>query len=298
MARHDFPVRNCARTGATAGDLTRSGVEADPCQRIGTTTEEGPVRRVTSIRWVHEQVQAPLLSNYRVLIIEDDPAILHMLGSVLDYGGFAYETAETAEAARNTFSAGGFDVVLLDLSLPDFDGSQLIRFIRDRSQLPILVISGLAGEEARVDALDKGADDFIPKPFLPRELLARIRAALRRAEGRATAPPDDRIAFDPTQPYVTVRGEEVPLSAVEQQMLALFASRPGEAITNQEACKLIWGDYTPRTRKILYVVINRLRKKLERDPSKPLHLLAHHGIGYRLRLDAEPALHDEAAAAV
>jgi len=234
------------------------------------------------------------LSNYRVLIIEDDPAILHMLGSVLDYGGFAYETAETAQAARQTFPGGDFDVVLLDLSLPDFDGSELIRFIRDRSQMPILVISGLAGEEARVDALDKGADDFIPKPFLPRELLARIRAALRRSEGRGATAPEDRIVFDRGQPYVTVRGEEVPLSAVEQQLLALFASRPGEAITNQEACEAIWGDYTSRTRKILYVVINRLRKKIERDPSKPVHLVAHHGIGYRLKLDAEPVLHEEA----
>ena len=246
------------------------------------------------MRWAHVRFQAPLLNNNRVLIIEDDPAIQHMLGSVLDYGGFSYETAETAAAARHIFAAGEFDVVLLDLSLPDFDGSELIRFIRERSQLPILVISGLAGEEARVDALDKGADDFIPKPFLPRELLARIRAALRRADGRTASPQDDRITFDPTQPYVRVRGEEVPLSAVEQQMLALFASRPGEAITNQEACKAIWGDYTPRTRKILYVVINRLRKKIERDPAKPLHLVAHHGIGYRLKLDAEPALQDAA----
>jgi two-component system, OmpR family, KDP operon response regulator KdpE len=228
------------------------------------------------------------LKNYRVLIIEDDPAILHMLGSVLDYGGFDYETAETAQAAREVFPGGEFDVVLLDLSLPDFDGSQLIRYVRDRSQMPILVISGLAGEEARVDALDKGADDFIPKPFLPRELLARIRAALRRAEGRGTTASDDRIIFEPSQPYVTVRGDEVPLSAVEQQLLALLAARTGEAITNQEACKAIWGDYTPRTRKILYVVINRLRKKIERDPSKPVHLVAHHGIGYRLKLGAEP----------
>lgn len=229
-----------------------------------------------------------MLKNHRVLIIEDDPAIVHMLGSVLDYGGFDYETAETAQAAREVFPGGEFDVVLLDLSLPDFDGAQLIRYIRDRSQMPILVISGLAGEEARVDALDKGADDFIPKPFLPRELLARIRAALRRTEGRGMTRNDDRIIFEPSQPYVTVRGEEVPLSAVEQQLLALLAGRTGEAITNQEACEAIWGDYTSRTRKILYVVINRLRKKIERDPSKPVHLLAHHGIGYRLKLGAEP----------
>lgn len=221
----------------------------------------------------------------RILVIEDDPAVLTMIRSVLDYGGYDHDTAETAAEGRRLVEAGGYDAILLDLSLPDLDGSELIPFIRDTSDLPILVISGLPGEDARVDALDKGADDFIGKPFLPRELLARIRAAIRRASRKPPGTSEAALQFDPQQPFVIRGGEEVSLSSVEHQLLSLIARRQGDVLTNREACERIWGEYSDRTRKNLYVVISRLRRKIEPDPANPVHLLAHHGIGYRFKLD-------------
>ena len=227
------------------------------------------------------------MDRNRILTIEDDPAVLMMLESVLDYGGYEHESAETAAEGRRMVEEGDYDAVLLDLSLPDLDGSELIPLIRDTSDMPILVISGLPGEEARVDALDKGADDFIGKPFPPRELLARIRAVLRRARPAAAPMSDSALSFDPTRSYV-MRGEvEVALSAIEQQLLAMLARRRGEVLTNSQACEAIWGDFSDRNRRNLYVVISRLRRKLEPDPANPVHLLAHHGIGYRFKPDPE-----------
>jgi len=215
----------------------------------------------------------------RILIVDDDPAVLAMLGSVLDLGGFAHESAATAEGALARFRDGGFDAVLLDLSLPDLDGSELIGSIRVDSDVPILIISGLPGEQRRIASLDLGADDFISKPFLPGELLARIRAAIRRA-----APASDArgIEFDPERSVVRVRGRDVSLSTLEHQFLTLLARRPGNAVTNREACEAMWGAYSERTRKILYVIANRLRNKIEADPAHPEHIVSQHGIGYRL----------------
>jgi two-component system KDP operon response regulator KdpE len=217
----------------------------------------------------------------RILIVDDDPALLHLLKSVLDYGGFAYEGASTAQQALKLFAAGTFDAVLLDLKLPDLHGSELITFIRARSDLPILVISGDPSEQQRIEALDLGADDFVPKPFLPGELLARIRAAIRRS---GTVRDTHKVAFDPREPHVDVDGRRVPLSKLEQRMLAVLAESEGGVATKEALCEALWGAYSPSAVKTLYVVANRLRNKLEVDPHHPEHLVSEHGVGYRLVL--------------
>ena len=217
----------------------------------------------------------------RILVVDDDPALLHLLKSVLDYGGFTYEAAATAQQALKIFAGGAFDAILLDLALPDLHGSELITFIRQRSDLPIQVISADPTARQRVEALDLGADDFIAKPFLPGELLARIRAAIRRARPAAG---DRDIAFDPRQSYVDVRGRRVPLSTLEHRMLSFLAESPGGTATKEALCEALWGAYSPSAVKTLYVVTNRLRNKLEADPAHPVHLVSQHGVGYRLIL--------------
>lgn len=221
----------------------------------------------------------------RVLVVDDDPAVLSLLKSVLDLGGFAHEAVATAGEARAAFAAGGFDAVLLDLSLPDLDGSELITLIRERSDLPILIISGQHEEPRRVATLDLGADDFIPKPFLPGELLARLRAAIRRAGPR---PADRGIAFEPDQPFIDVRGRRVPLSSLERKMLSVLAQSPDGIATKEALCEGLWGAYSAKRGKTLYVMANRLRNKIEADPAHPIHLVSQHGVGYRLRLQPLP----------
>src|SRR3954466_396042 len=218
----------------------------------------------------------------RILVVDDDPALLHLLKSVLDYGGFACEAAATAQQALKLFGAGTFDAVLLDLTLPDLHGSELITFIRERSDLPILVISGDPAEQQRIEALDLGADDFIAKPFLPGELLARIRAAIRRARPIRKR---REIAFDPREPYIDVRGRRVHLSALEHKMLSLLAESPNGSATKETLCEALWGAHSAAAVKTLYVVANRLRTKVEADPAHPVHLISEHGVGYRLVLD-------------
>jgi two-component system KDP operon response regulator KdpE len=140
------------------------------------------------------------------------------------------------------------------------------------------------GEQRRVASLDLGADDFIPKPFMPGELLARIRAAIRRAASAPSPPEGDgpAIQFDAKRSFVRVRGKDVPLSAIEHKFLALLARQPGTAVENRRACIKLWGGYSERTRKILYVIANRLRNKIETDPANPTHIVGQYGIGYRL----------------
>ena len=219
----------------------------------------------------------------RILIVEDDPDVLRTLEGVMDLGRYAHEAATSARQALQIFSEGKFSAILLDLSLPDLDGSELIKVIRDHCDVPILVISGQLGEQRRVASLDLGADDFIPKPFMPGELLARIRAAIRRAAPSPAAKGDGpAVQFDPRRSFVRVRRKDVPLSAIEHKFLALLARQPGTAVENRRACVALWGSYSERTRKILYVIANRLRNKIEIDPANPTHIVAQYGIGYRL----------------
>lgn len=232
----------------------------------------------------------------RVLIIEDEPALLHVLEATLEYGGFESVIARTGRAAKEAFDANGIDAVLLDMGLPDLSGHDLLKELRQRSNLPIIVVSGLDTERDRITALDLGADDFVPKPFLPGELLARIRAALRRydapASGGITASAADveKLEIDPLQPHVTVASEIIYLTAHEHKLLTILAGRMDRAVTVDEIILGIWGSVDPLHQGNLRVLIHKLREKIEANPKVPRFLLTVHGIGYRLRTQPkEPA---------
>ncbi|MCJ8157461.1 response regulator transcription factor [Sphingomonas sp. LaA6.9] len=224
----------------------------------------------------------------RVLIVEDEPTLLHVLEATLEYGGFESVVARTGRAAVELFDSGGIDAVLLDLGLPDLDGSELLKQLRERSNLPIIVVSGHDTESDRIAALDLGADDFVPKPFLPGELLARIRAALRRYETPAAAAEtagadSDTLNIDPVQPLVTVSGEIIYLTTHEHKLLTTLAARMDRAVTVDEIVTEIWGSADPLHQGNLRVLIHKLREKIEANPKAPRFLLTVHGIGYRLR---------------
>ncbi|RJF90932.1 response regulator transcription factor [Sphingomonas cavernae] len=222
----------------------------------------------------------------RVLIVEDEPTLLHVLEATLEYGGFESVVARTGRAAAELFDSGGIDAVLLDMGLPDMSGGELLQQLRQRSNLPIIVVSGHDTESDRIAALDLGADDFVPKPFLPGELLARIRAALRRSEVPAgTAPTADNgtLSIDPVQPLITVGGEVVYLTTHEHKLLTILAARMDRAVTVDEIVTEIWGSADPLHQGNLRVLIHKLREKMEATPKAPRFLLTVHGIGYRLR---------------
>lgn len=228
----------------------------------------------------------------RVLIVEDEPALLHILEATLDYGGFESVVARTGHAAIELFEAGGIAAVLLDMGLPDLSGGELLKSLRRMSNLPIIVVSGHDSERDRIDALDLGADDFVPKPFLPGELLARIRAALRRYDsaGAAGATTDSgSLHVDPVQPIITVRGELVYLTSHEHKLLTILAGRPDRAVEVEEIINAIWGRSDPLHQGNLRVLIHKLRDKIEVNPKAPRFLQTVHGIGYRLRTHSKEA---------
>ncbi len=218
----------------------------------------------------------------RVLIIEDEPTLLVVLQAALEFGGFESQAAPSGREGLERFRTGGFDAVLLDLGLPDMDGRELIHVLRAESDIPLLVVSGRGGEQDRIDALDSGADDFVPKPFLPGELLARLRAALRRHQG----PARPRLEVDLVKRRVVVDGEEVRLSGNEGKLLFTLAERLDEAVPYGVIGDAVWGDYCKDGGNRLRVLVNGVRQKIETEPATPRHLLSERGVGYRLRAAA------------
>jgi two-component system KDP operon response regulator KdpE len=217
-----------------------------------------------------------------ILIIEDDPVIQHVLQATLEYGGFTYQSVETAHSAIAAFHKIAFDAILLDLSLPDMDGNDLIKALRGQSDLPILVVSGRTAERHRITCLDLGADDFIAKPFLPGELLARIRAAVRRHGSVAHTVRIGEVEFDPKQPFVRSGREAMGLTKAEHALLVALARQPSNAVSTRELTEAVWGTYDERKERNLRVLINQLRRKIEPHPKYPAYIISHHGIGYRL----------------
>jgi two-component system KDP operon response regulator KdpE len=208
-------------------------------------------------------------SGARVLVVDDEPAILRAVQTNLTGHGFRVDTATTGEQALEASIRVHPDLVLLDLGLPDMDGLEVIRAIRQRGSTPIVVLSARGAEHDKVVALDLGADDYLTKPFGVNELLARVRVALRDIE------------VDLERRRVTSGGNAVHLTPTEWDLLKLFVTSPDKVLTDRMILQAVWGSAFPSQAHSLHVYVARLRKKLEGDRTSPRQLLTEPGVGYR-----------------
>jgi two-component system KDP operon response regulator KdpE len=223
-----------------------------------------------------------------ILIVEDDPQIRRFLRATLTAEGYVYHEAVTASEGLTEVNSRRPDLILLDLGLPDRDGLEVIRRVRESSQLPIVVLSARGEEKDKIAALDLGADDYVAKPFGVGELLARIRAALRRSAAitsDGTVLRFGRIEIDLNKRVVNVDGEEVHLTPNEYRLLQVLIKYPGKVLTQRQLLNEVWGPNHLDQAQYLRVYIAQLRRKLETDPTRPKHLQTEPGIGYRLIID-------------
>lgn len=228
------------------------------------------------------------MSGARILVVDDEPQMLRSMRLIL--AGHSYDVVLTAtgEAAIEEFTRRLPDVVLLDLMLPGIDGLEVCRRLRQRSNVPIIVLSARGDEHTKVSALDLGADDYLTKPFGAAELLARVRVALRRSaglSGQVFEAGDLRVDVD--RRGVTRGGEPVALSPREYDVLKFLVSHRDKVLTHSMVLRAIWGaEFAGETQYLRNVVLD-LRRKLEVDPSLPALIVTEPGIGYRLRSDHE-----------
>ena len=221
----------------------------------------------------------------RILIVDDEAAILRLLHASLDTGEFSLHQAENGHAALAAAVAVTPDVILLDLGLPDMDGVEVIRRIREWSQVPIIVLSVRERERDKMESLDAGADDYLTKPFGVGELMARIRVALRRSLREAPEPVCriGELEVDLPCRRVTVAGNEVQLTPTEYELLRLLVTHAGKVLTHGQILRQIWGVAYAEQQNVLRVNISHLRQKIERDASRPRYIVTEPGVGYRLR---------------
>ena len=226
------------------------------------------------------------MTNARILIVDDEPQIRRVMRTTLVARGYMVGTARDGEEALDKVREERFDLVLLDINMPGMGGMETCRILRSQSDIPIVILSIRNSEKEKVEALDAGADDYVTKPFSMPELLARIRAALRRAPMATTGTPEvltlggTIINFGARR--VTVNGVDVRLTPKEFEILRYFAANPDVAIPHTKLLQAVWGpDYGDEV-EYLRVFINQLRKKIEPDPSHPSYLLTEPWIGYRL----------------
>jgi len=224
-------------------------------------------------------------NQHRILVIDDEAAIRRFLHSALSCGEFSLHEAESGRNGLSAAAALRPDVVLLDLGLPDLDGIEVIRRIREWSQVPIIVLSVREREDEKVAALDAGADDYLTKPFGVGELLARIRVSLRRSAVQGAEPVfrSGGLTVDLNLRRVSVGGNEVQLTPTEYDLLRLLITHADKVVTHGQILKQIWGMAHQEQPQVLRVTISNLRKKIERDPSRPRHITTEPGVGYRLR---------------
>ena len=222
--------------------------------------------------------------NATILVVEDEPDIRRFLRSSL--GAEGYRVVESPNGRRGALDAGMHkpDLAIVDLGLPDFDGIEVIRHIREWSPMPIVVLSARIQERSKIEALDAGADDYVTKPFGVGELLARVRVALRHAmrppSGTEMAFSDVKINFEKRQ--ASKNGAEVHLTPIEFRLLACLAKHLGMVVTHRQLLTEVWGPTHAADTHYLRVYMKQLREKLEADPVQPKHLLTETGVGYRL----------------
>lgn len=222
----------------------------------------------------------------RLLIVDDELSIRRFLQTILE-DEFHLHLAEGGHAALAAAAATKPDLILLDLGLPDLDGIEVIRRLREWSPVPIIVLSVRERETDKVAALDAGADDYLTKPFGVSELKARIRAALRRTLQQASQPvvTSGDLVVDLNERRVICRGEPVALTPTEYDILRLLVSHLGKVLTHRQILQQVWGAAYLEQPHVLRVNISNLRRKLETDPAHPQHIITEPGVGYRFRED-------------
>jgi two-component system, OmpR family, KDP operon response regulator KdpE len=221
----------------------------------------------------------------QILLIDDEVSIQRVMTPLLRSRGYTVALASSGREALEIFERERPDLVILDLVLPDIDGSEVCRRLRERADTPILVVSARGGEKDKVTALDEGADDYVTKPFGPEELMARIRAALRRSLGRETTLHGQLTRGDLTIDFDRRRihrgGADIRLTPKEFELLTLLVTNAGRVLTHRAIQKAIWGTHGTDQPEHLRVLMGQLRKKIEPDPANPRYLLTEPWVGYR-----------------
>jgi two-component system KDP operon response regulator KdpE len=223
----------------------------------------------------------------RVLVVDDEPAIRRFLRASLAAHGYAIFEAGDGQSALSAVSADRPDLVILDLGLPDLDGIEVTRLLREWTRIPIIILSVRGQEADKIAALDAGADDYVTKPFGAGELLARMRVALRRAGQSGVEPvfTSDDLRVDLTRRVVTVAGREVQLTPTEYDLLRVLVTNAGKVLTHRQLLREVWGIGYEQEMHMLRVNISNLRRKIEPNASRPRHIRTEPGVGYRLHTD-------------
>jgi two-component system, OmpR family, KDP operon response regulator KdpE len=223
------------------------------------------------------------VSGSRILVVDDEPQILRALKTNLSAAGYEVETAATGEEALAMAASNPPDALILDLVLPDVGGTDVTRELRTWSSLPIVVLSAVGDEGEKVAALDAGADDYVTKPFGMEELLARLRASLRRS-GPPNGPVIElgMLTLDLEKRALFVNGKRVALTPHEFELLRLLATNEGKLLTHRTILREVWGPAYGEESHYLHVYVSQLRRKIEPDPARPRYLLTEPGAGYRL----------------
>lgn len=227
------------------------------------------------------------MNTGNILVVEDEASIAEVISLYLKRAGYNVQTAPDGKQAMEIFERQAPDFVILDLMLPEVDGLSLTRWLRDRSDVPIIMLTARREEIDRIAGLEMGADDYVVKPFSPQELVSRVRAVMRRLGREQAEARNDRLlsagnlTIDPRSRVVTVEGKPVELTAREFDMLYLLASHPKQVFTRVQLLERVWGGAQYIDPGTVTVHVRRLREKIEADPSKPARLLTVWGVGYK-----------------
>lgn len=227
------------------------------------------------------------MSETQILVVEDEPSLAEVVGLYLKRAGFQVQVASSGGQAMSILEKRIPDFVILDVMLPEVDGLSIARWLRDHSDVPIILVTARREEVDRIAGLEMGADDYVVKPFSPQELVSRVRAVLRRV-GRDQAGAEsekalkfDSIQIDPRTRVVMVNESQVELTAKEFDMLYLLARHPKQVFTRDQLLERVWGGAEYIDPGTVTVHVRRLREKIEDDPSTPKHLLTIWGVGYK-----------------
>jgi len=226
------------------------------------------------------------MNSARVLIVDDEAPIRRFLRVTLASQDYAVSEAASGREALSRIAEDKPDVIMLDIGLPDIDGVEVTRLVREWTQIPIIILSVRGAEKDKVAALDAGADDYLTKPFGTGELLARLRAAIRRAATTPGGPvfTSGGLVLDMSRRLVTSEGREVSLTPNEYELLKALAASAGKVLTHRQLLREVWGAEYGDELHMLHVNISNLRRKVESDPSRPQLIITEPGVGYRLRI--------------